>query len=55
MKEYKIEDYREQLKELCDSCKIKCKNHDKLCFIKSLAWTLAKRELKRREKVGVNK
>lgn len=55
MEDYKIESYSEQLKSLCDSCKLKCKNYEKLCAIKRLAWSLAKREIKRREKVGVNK
>ena len=55
--EYKIEDYSEQLKQLCSSCKSskRCKDKDKLCILKRSVWTIAKIKLKRREKVGVNK
>lgn len=55
MKDYKIEDYKDQLKGVCDSCKSskRCKDHDKICFFKKSVFTLAKYTLKRREKVGV--
>ena len=53
---YKIEDYAEQLKQVCVSCKYarKCENHEKICLLKKQVFTLAKWKLKRREKVGVN-
>lgn len=56
MEEYKIEDYLEQLKQLCATCKSakRCKDKDKVCILKKSVWTLAKFKLKRREKVGVN-
>ena len=55
MQEYKIEDYLEQLKQLCESCKTskRCKDKDKVCVLKKSVFTLAKFKLKRREKVGV--
>lgn len=56
----KIEDYIEQLKQLCDVCKRvnKCKDHNKICAFKKLAWCMAKTRLKRKnrcEKVGCEK
>lgn len=51
MTEYKIEDYVEQLKQLCSSCrKYKKCSHDKICAFKKLAWTMAKRKLKKKER-----
>lgn len=46
-----INDYAEQLKQLCDVCRKnkKCK-HDKLCAFKKLAWTMAKRKLAKERK-----
>lgn len=57
MKEYKIEDYLETLKQCCDMCKIskRCKVQDKICVLKKSVFTLGKITLRRREKVGVSK
>lgn len=47
----KIEDYNEQLKQLCPYCKRyeKC-NHSKICAFKKLAWVMALRKLKKQTK-----
>ena len=52
---YKIEDYAEQLKLVCDSCRyaLKCEDKNKICLLKKQVFTLAKWKMKRREKVGV--
>lgn len=55
MKEYKIEDYNEQLKQLCASCRKQNKcNHEKICAFKKLAWVMAKKRLKKQTKELTN-
>ena len=55
MEEYKIEDYLDDLKPLCEKCKSskRCKDKDMICVFKKSVFTLGKFLLKRREKVGV--
>ena len=52
--ELKIEDYANDLKSLCDTCRksSKCKNHDILCLGKKLVWNLGKKVYKQRLKKG---
>ena len=53
--ELKIEDYMNDLKSLCDTCRKsnKCKNHDTLCLGKKLLWNLGKKVYKQRKKQGL--
>lgn len=49
---YKIEDYTEQLKQLCVSCKRskRCKKQDSICLLKKFAFNLAKVRLAKQNK-----
>lgn len=50
-----IKDYEDQLKQLCGNfvaCR-KCKDFTKLCIMKKLAFSMAKRKYKRDLKKGV--
>ena len=50
-----INDYNEQLKQLCDVCRKRNKcTHEKICAFKKLAWTMAKRKLKKERKEITN-
>lgn len=55
MEELKIEDYKEDLKSLCNTCRKsnKCKSHDMICLGKKLVWNLGKKVYKARKKKGL--
>lgn len=55
--EDRIENYIEELKPLCNTCRKsqKCISHDKICLAKRLAWNYAKRVYKQRVKKGIIK
>lgn len=50
MESLKIENHIEQLKQLCNVCKKaqKCKDHNKVCALKKLAWNYAKLKYKKK-------
>ena len=54
MDSMKIDDYKYQLKELCENCnaKARCKDHNKICLRKKLAFQISKIEYKKRLKKG---
>lgn len=58
MEENNIENYREQLKQICDICpafrKKKCKDHSRLCFHKKQLFLIAKKEFKKRNKQNLD-
>lgn len=53
--EYKIEDYVEELKPLCDVCRKskKCADKNRICLAKKLAWNLSRKVYKQRVKKGL--
>lgn len=55
MDSLEIKDYSEQLKDICPHCRTfnRCKNKDKLCVIKRLAFSLAKKKYKKNLKEGL--
>lgn len=48
------EENKEQLKQLCDVCKSRkrCKDINKICAFKKMAWFVAERKYKRLQKQG---
>lgn len=54
MDSMKIEDYKYQLIGLCENCnaRARCKDFNKICFRKKIAFAYAKIEYKRRLKKG---
>lgn len=50
MEQVKIENHIEQLKQLCNICKKaqKCKDHNKICYLKKIAWNYAKARYKKK-------
>lgn len=53
-KKFRIENYTEMLKQVCDNCQKakKCKDFDKLCLRKRVCFEIAKRTYKQRVRKG---
>ena len=54
MDSMKIDDYKDELIALCTNCNsvYRCKDHQKLCMRKKLAFAISKRVYKQRVKKG---